>query len=112
MACKYFHTINTLTANSTASTLTAAFTTAVTAADKDHFCFKVAAAVPTGSEAYSVLLTINGVATNTLVDKYGNTMTGADLKPCKVYKGYYGATSPHVIVTNYPSKQCGCGCGC
>lgn len=109
MACKYFHAANTVTVNAGISVVLD-FSIPATAVDKDRFCFKIVTDIPATAAALPVLLTINGVATNALWNKYGNPVLGADLSKCKLYHGYYGATTPHVITRDLPSPtRCNCG---
>jgi len=49
-----------------------------------------------------------GTGTVALWDKYGNPATVSELAKCKLYKGYYGATTPHVISKLPITYNCGC----
>ena len=109
MACKYFHVVTTVTPDTTANTLTLNFSSPVTAVDKDRFCFKIVTDIPSTYDAYTVLMTVNGTVIP-LWNKYGDPATASQLSKCKVYKGYYGATTPHVISSVIPQNYyCGCG---
>lgn len=108
MACKCLHIINgiTTTAGSTMATLTFC-KTVNSATDKQKFCIKVCADIPESLDTYTaqVLIGGNGVP---LWDKYGDPLTLSELRKGVVYQGYYGATTPHIIV-NAP-KVMGCNC--
>jgi hypothetical protein len=110
MACKYFHVVTTVTPDTTANTLVLNFSSPATANDEDRFCFKIVTDIPSIYDTYAVLLAVNGTTTVALWDKYGNPVTASSLGKCKVYKGYYGATAPHVITPCVPiTYNCGCG---
>lgn len=84
------------------------FDTTVTASDKNRFCIKVFTDIPAAGLTLPVNVTVNG-ALIPLLNKYGNPVLGADLSRCRVYKGYYGATTPHVILQNNPAHYyCNC----
>lgn len=104
MACKYLHCANTVTVNADTSVVLN-FSVPANAEDKDRFCIKIVTDIP--SSSLPVLLTINGVSTNTFLNKYGNPVIASDLKKGKCYHGYYGSSTPHVITTDIPLK-CGC----
>lgn len=102
--CKYFHLV---TATVTATEITLVPTNPVTIADRTRFCFKVVSDIPATADALPVLITLNGVATNVVWNKYGNPATGAEVREGRLYKAWYGATVPHVIVDRMPvSKEC------
>lgn len=101
--CKYLHCGNSITVGTTEVTIAFA-DTPVNIADKTPFCFRICTAIPSSAASLPVVLTVNGVAT-ALWDKYGNPVIGAQLRTKRLYKGYYGATTPHVIAYNFPNKQ-------
>lgn len=99
MACKYFHCVNTITVGTSAVALS--FTSSPAAADTNRFCFRIQDMIPAAGDALPVTISVNGAAVP-LLDKYGNPVTGSGLKKGIPYKGYYGASTPHVIVHNIP----------
>lgn len=104
MACKYFHCITTITVGASTVLLTPMDT--VTIPDETRFCFKILDSIPESALTLPVTVTVNGTSV-ALWDKYGNPATGADLVRGRCYKGWYGATTPHIIVGNMPmSKEC------
>ena len=108
MACRYFHVVSNVTVNAGTSVVLD-FSIPATTTDKDRFCFKLVTPIPAEGATLPVLLTINGVATNALWNKYGNPVVGADLRTNRVYHGYYGATVPHVITRDLPmAYNCNC----
>lgn len=109
MACKYFHAVSTVTVNDGVSVVLD-FSIPAVAVNENKFCFKIVTDIPATAANLPVLLTINGVATNALWNKYGNPAIGADLTRGKLYHGYYGSTVPHVITKDIPSPIC-CNCG-
>ena len=103
MVCEFFHCANSVTVGADAVVI--AFSQPVTATDKDRFCFKLCQSIPAAGSTLPVQVTVNG--TNIpLWNKYGNPILGSQLRTRK-YCGYYGATTPHVILTNTP-LTCGC----
>lgn len=61
-----------------------------------------------GGELLPVQLTVNGTAIP-LWDRYGNPVLGNQIKTRCVYRGFYGDSSPHIIVYNLPYKEkCKC----
>lgn len=109
MACRFFHVANSVTVNEGVSVVLDFSTPALTS-DKDRFCFKLTTPIPTDAAALRVLLTVNGVSTVALWNKYGNPVTANELKQNQCYHGYYGATTPHVIVRSIPTQsRCNCG---
>ena len=99
MTCNYFHCANSVTVGADAVVL--AFSTTVSATDKDRFCFRLCDTIPAAGANLPVQVTVNG-ATIPLWNKYGNPILGSQLQRGKKYVGYYGATTPHVIVSNTP----------
>lgn len=109
MACKHLHIINTYTVPETGTVLALNFSKPYAiATDKERFCVKICASIPETYDTYTATVTI-GTTAVPLWNKYGNPVTIAELKKCKVMKGYYGATSAHVILTDIP---CNYGCNC
>lgn len=104
MACKYFHCVSTITVG--AASVNLAFITSPSVVDTEKFCFQLKDSIPSAGAALPVTLSVNG-AVVPLLNKYGNPVTGADLLKCRTYKGYYGATEPHVIIHNSPMRCAG-----
>lgn len=98
MNCDYFHCATGVTVGADAVVLT--FSSPVSVTDKDRFCFKLCQAIPEAGSNLPVQVTVNG-APVPLWNKYGNPILGSQLRNRK-YIGYYGATTPHVILTNTP----------
>lgn len=110
MACRHLHVVNTYTVPETGTVLALNLSVPYALAqDKERFCLKVCASIPTTYDSYTATITI-GTTAVALWNKYGNPLTIRELKKCKVMKGYYGATTPHVILSDIPSNY-GCGCG-
>lgn len=101
--CEYFHCATTVVV--TADAVQISFAQPITATDKDRFCFKLCQSIPTAGAALPVQVEIAGIFVP-LWNKYGNPILGSQLRRRK-YCGYYGATTPHVILTNTP-MVCGC----
>jgi len=110
MSCKYLHVVNAITVNSSASTVVLTFSKPVTSlSDEEKFCIKIpcGVAIPTGVDGYAIQITYaDGVIP--LWNKYGNLATVSDIANGKTYKGYYGATSSHVIAKLPITYNCGC----
>jgi hypothetical protein len=106
MGCNCFNVANGVTVSDTNVTLT--FISPVVLTDERPFCFRLATMIPEAGATLPVLVTVNGTAIP-LLNKYGNPVVGADLRVRRLYKGYYGATTPHVIIHNLP-LYLGCGC--
>lgn len=108
--CQYFHKSSTvaISGGNVVITLADAPTGIV---DTTKFCFVICQSIPTGSSGLPVVLVINGVNVP-LWNKYGDIVTGDELKTRCTYKGYYGVqgTSPHIIAINTPFNTCNCGC--
>lgn len=103
--CKYYHKISTATVSATNILLVP--DTPVTISDKTRFCFRVCADIPSSADALPVVITLNGVDTNAVWDKYGDPATGAEIKEKRCYRAWYGSTTPHIIVEKMPiSKEC------
>lgn len=103
--CRHFHCGNSITVG--AADVTISFVDAPAGiTDKELFCFRICTNIPDAAAGLPVLLSINGT-TVPLWNKYGNPMIGANLRRNKLYKAYYGATTPHVIAFNTP-VVCGC----
>lgn len=100
MSCKYLHKVTDITVTAGTS-VTLGFDTLVTVVNTERVCIKICKAVPESGYNLPVLATVNG-ATVPVWNKYGNPMTGDELSKCKLYKGYYGANTPHIILTNEP----------
>lgn len=98
MSCRYFHCVTTVTV---ATNLELSFTNSPVVTDRERFCFRLRDDIPVTGNALPVTISVNGVQVP-VWNKYGNPMLGAELKRCKVFKGWYGATVPHVIVENDP----------
>lgn len=108
MACCKLHVINTYTVPETGTALTLNFSNAVASAtDKQRFCIKVCTNIPSTYSTYTANVTI-GTTTVPLWDKYGNPLTISELTKCRVIKGYYGATTPHIILDAPKTYNCGC----
>lgn len=111
MACKYYHETSTVAVDSGATNLVMTFSDAPTVANRDKFCFRILQSIPTAGAALPVQVTVNGAAVP-LLDRYGNTVLGAQLTKCKLYKGHYGSSSGHVLTTSLPNTNCrSCSCG-
>ena len=109
MACKHLHIVNTYTVTTGSTMATLNFVKPITSAtDKERFCIKVCTDIPETYDTYTTQILINDSGVP-LWNKYGNPLTVADLKKCKVMKGYYGSTTPHVILVDVP---CNYGCNC
>lgn len=105
MNCMFFHCANNVTVSET--NVVISFSEAVTASDKDNFCFRLCSNF-TGGATLPVQVLVNGTAIP-LLNKYGNPVLGADLKQRVVYRGFYGASTPHVIINNLPMNvKCSC----
>lgn len=104
MNCVYFHCANSITVTETAVVLD--FNSVATTVDKDRFCFKLADKIPAEGANLPVQVTVNG-STIPLWNKYGNPILGSQLTTGRKYNGYYGATTPHIIVYNTP-LVCNC----
>lgn len=111
MACRYLHTTSTVAVDSGSTNLVLTFLDNPVAINQQHFCFRIAQSIPTAGAALPVQVTVNGTAIP-LLDRFGNTVIGAQLAQGRVYKGYYGSTTPHVITLSLPSTNtCGrCSC--
>ena len=108
MSCKYFHVSNAYTVNDSDSQIVLGFPSTVTVTDKTRFCLKLVFDPSVLNQTYTVLATVNG-ANVPLWDKYGNPVTVAELSKGKVYRGYYGDTTPHIIFNELPrTYNCGC----
>ena len=100
--CCHFHCGNSITVGET--NITIAFADSPTGiADTNRFCFRICSSIPASAASLPVVLTING-ASVALWNRYGDPITGSGLKNRRLYKGYYGATTPHVIVFNTPGN--------
>jgi hypothetical protein len=99
MSCDYFHCANTVTVGTDAVVID--FLSPVTAVDKDRFCFKLSETIPLAGATLPVQVTVNG-GSIPLWNKYGNPIIGSQLTKGRKYTGYYGATTPHVILQNTP----------
>lgn len=77
--------------------------------DEERFCFKIPCGVSTvtGIDNYIVLIAYNG-GTIPLWNKYGNPARFGELSKNRLYKGYYGDTTPHVISQLPITYNCGC----
>lgn len=101
---------NILCANSvsvTATNVVLDFTSAVTLTDEDRFNFRLCQNIPSTGATLPVLVTVNG-STIPLLNKYGNPIIGSELKTRRIYRGYYGANTPHVLIYNTPINCCNC----
>lgn len=111
MACKYMHIVNSITTTTSSSSVTLNFSNSITSlTDEEKFCFKIpnGVTIPSGVDGYVVLIAYNG-GTIPLWNKYGNPATVSELKKNKICKGYYGATTEHVITSALPiTYNCGC----
>ena len=109
MACKYLHVVNSIDTTTTANTVILNFSVAATAVNQDRFCMKIPCcmSIPTSASTYAVQVTVNGSAIP-LWDKYGNPLTASELSSKRIYKGYYGSTTPHVIINAPMTYNCGC----
>lgn len=101
--CPYIHCANQVTVGADAVVLD--FTKPVNAINRDHVCFKLCQEIPAAGASLPVQVTVNGTAIP-LWNKYGNPVLGSQLTRRK-YIGYYGSTTPHVIISNSPT-YCGC----
>lgn len=108
MACRYLHVINTYTVPETGTVLALNFVNPVASAvDMQRFCIKLCTSIPSTYDAYTATVTI-GTTAVPLWNKYGNPLTVGELRRGNCYQGYYGATTPHVIL-NAPKKVvCNC----
>lgn len=97
--CDFFHCATGVTVGTDAVVLT--FSSPAIVADKDRFCFKLCQSIPETGANLPVQITVNGTTLVPLWNKYGNPILGGQLRNRK-YVGYYGATVPHVILTNTP----------
>lgn len=102
--CQNFYCANSVTVGTTEVTI--AFSKAVTLANQDKVCFRLCQSIPDTAAGLPVVLSINGT-TVPLWNKYGNPIIGANLKTRFLYKGFYGDSTPHVILINTP-YSCGC----
>ena len=103
--CKCFHCANVVTVNATNVVLD--FSRPVTISDKERFCFRLCNYQDITS-SLPVVVTVNGT-TVPLLNKFGNPVLGTDLKTRVIYRGYYGATTPHIIASNFPyTPACSC----
>lgn len=112
MSCKYLHIVSSFTVNSTNNTVTLNFSNPITSlTDEEKFCFKIPCGVTsvTGIDNYTVYISYNDT-TLPLWDKYGNPATFEELSKNRCYKGFYGATVPHVISQLPVTYNCRCGC--
>ena len=91
----------------TATNVVLDFASVVTLTDEERFDFRICQNVPSTGLALPVLVTVNG-STIPLLNKYGNPITGVNLRTRKIYRGYYGASTPHVLVYNTPITCCDC----
>lgn len=110
MSCKYLHVVNSVDTTTAANTVILGFSAPATATDKDKFCIKIPCGIdiPASANAYVVRVSVNG-GTEPVWNKYGNPLVASDLKKNCVLKGYFGATSPHVILKELPrTYNCGC----
>lgn len=109
MSCKYLHFSPSYTVNDSSTQVVFGFANPVNATDRDRFCWRITTDIPSGTPAtYSVYVTVNG-ANIPVLNKYGNPVIVSDLARGQLYKGFFGATTPHIIVTNVP-KTVHCGC--
>lgn len=108
--CRYLHTTSTVAVDSGGTNLVLTFSDSPTATNQDRFCFRIAQTIPTAGLALPVQVTVNSAAVP-LLDRYGNTVLGASLAQNRLYKGYYGASTAHVLTTSLPAKTCNrCNC--
>lgn len=108
MACKHLHVINNYTVTEGSAMATLSFTKPVTVVENQHrFCIKVCVDIPEIYSGYTTQILVNGSGVP-LWDKYGNPLTVSELRKGIVFQGYYGSTTPHIIV-NAP-KKLGCNC--
>ena len=108
MKCTCFHLGSTVTVSATAVTI--AFQDGATGiADTQRFCFRLCQSIPATASDLPVQLTVNGVAVP-LWNRFGNPVLGSDLKTRVNYKGFYGASTPHVISYTLPLTREGCSC--
>lgn len=99
MSCKYYHLVSSITVNESFVILN--FNNAVTLSDENRICFKFTENIPATGDNLPVYVVAN--ASNVpLLNKYGNPVIGSDLKKNRVYGGWYGATTPHVILPKIP----------
>ena len=109
MACKCVRIANTYVVNDSSSNVVLQFTDNSSVPDKGRFCFKVVTDLPSSAASYQLYATVNGSSVPVL-NKFGNPMLVSDVKKCRLYKGWYGATTPHVITANSPvTYNTGCG---
>lgn len=105
MSCKYFHCTGNITVSTTNVVID--FPSPVTANNEDRFCFRLCSGF-SGGETLPVQVTVNGTAIP-LLDRYGNPVLGAELKTRVNYRGFYGSSTPHVIIHNLPHiERCTC----
>lgn len=107
MSCKCLHISPSYTVNDSSTQVVFGFPSSVTVTDKARFCWKITSSLPTQTD-YNVYVTVNG--TNVPVwNKYGNPMTVAELVRNKVYRGYFGSETEHILISNSPiTYNCGC----
>ena len=109
MFCKYLHYSPSYTVNDDSTQVVFGFADAVSASNEDKFCWKITTTIVTGTTAtYSVYITVNG-ANIPVLNKFGNPVIVSDLTKNMLYKGFYGSSTPHIILTNIP-KTYNAGC--
>lgn len=104
--------ISTATENGTNVVLTLNGTPNLTNGAKIVLRFKEG--TPYVASALPVVVSIGGTD-YPLLNRFGNPMTGSDLKPSTMtntycprvnYLTYYGSSTPHLIAHNYPFANC------
>ena len=75
--------------------------------DKDKLCFVLCQAIPAEVTGLPVILIDGNGVKLPLWDRFGNILTGENLKTRVVFKTYIGEQDglPHILVTNFP-VQC------
>lgn len=69
------------------------------------FCIPKSITIPDNATA-TVTININGTFVS-VMDRFGNPMTGDELKKGILFCGYYGTEGlPHVQIINIPRKRC------
>jgi hypothetical protein len=103
MNCNEIICANSVTVNATNVVID--FSETVTLNDRERFNFRLCQSIPTAGASLPVVVTVNG-ETIPLWNKYGNPILSSELRCKRIYRSYYGATTPHVIVYNTPLSCC------
>jgi hypothetical protein len=94
-------------AGATADNVVLAFSTPVSANNKDCFNFVICTNLPSTPAPIPVLVTVNG-DNIPLLNMYGNPVYSNELRKRKMYYGFFGSqTTAHIIVRNLGDCCCG-----